>query len=200
MSQLFETIKIFNGKIFNLQYHNRRMNNSRKILLGLENEIDLSEFIRIPEKFRSSLVKCKVVYSDEIQSIDLSEYRIRKIDSLKIVECNDIVYDHKFLNREKLDELKVKNVQSPSQDILIVKNGMITDTSYSNVVLFNGTNWFTPSTSLLKGTKRASLLDENQIHETEIKLKDLKNYQKIKLINAIIDLDESPEIYLESVI
>lgn len=200
MSQLFETIKIFNGEIFNPHYHNRRMNNSRKILFGLEDEIDLSEFIIIPEKFRSGLVKCKVIYSDEIQSIEFSEYQIKKINSLKIVECNDIVYDHKYLNREKLEELKAKNINFASQDILIVKGGIITDTSYSNVVLFDGSKWLTPSTPLLKGTKRASQLDAGRICEEEIKLKDLKKFAQLKLINAMIELDESPAISIQSII
>jgi len=200
MSQLFETIKIFNGKIFNLQYHNRRMNNSRRILFGLKTEFDLSQFIVIPEKFKNGLIKCKVIYSDEIESVEFSEYHIKNINSLKVVECNDLVYDHKFLNRDKLEELKRINTKSDSQEILIVKNGFITDTTYSNVVLSDGTKWFTPSTPLLKGTKRTSLIDKGVIHEEEIGLKDLKKFSYLKLINAMIDLDESPEIYLESVI
>jgi 4-amino-4-deoxychorismate lyase len=176
------------------------MNSSRRILFRSSSEIDLLKFIIIPEKFRSGLIKCRVIYSEEIESVEFSEYQIKKIDSLKIVECGDFIYDHKFLNRNKLDELKRGNTKSDSQEILIIKNGLITDTSYSNVAFYDGTKWFTPSTPLLKGTKRASLIDEGLLHEEEIRLKDLKKFSQLKLINAMIDLDESPAINIQSVI
>ncbi len=200
MSLLFETIKIFNGEIFNPHYHNRRMNNSRRKLFASQSEINLFSQIKIPKDFKLGLVRCRVIYSREIEKIEYFDYQPRKIDSLKIVECDDIIYDHKLLNRNKLEELKRENAKSDSQEILIVKNGMITDTSFSNVVLSDGTKWFTPSTPLLKGTKRASLIDSGLIYEQEISLKDLRNFTHIKLINAMIELDESPAIEIQSVI
>lgn len=200
MYQLFETIKIFNGEIYNVEYHNRRMNNSRNALFGCRDEIDLSVHIEAPNEFRSGLIKCNVIYSNKIESTKFFRYQMRKINSLKIVECDDIVYDHKFLNRNKLGELKRKNTKSDSQEILIVKNGFITDTSYSNVVLSDGTKWFTPSTPLLKGTKRFSLINSGLIHEEEISLKDVKKFTQIKLINAMIDLDDTTAIDIQCVI
>lgn len=199
MYQLFETIKIFNGKIYNVEYHIRRMNNSRNALFGCRDEIDLSAHIRVPTEFRSGLIKCNVIYSNKIESIQFFSYQMRKINSLKIVECNEIVYDHKFLNREIFEELKIKSGCSISQNILIVKDGRITDTSFSNVVLFDGTKWVTPSRPLLKGTKRASLLDGGLIYEEEIRVKDLHLFTQIKLINAMLDLDDSPAIDIQCV-
>lgn len=199
MYQLFETIKIFNGEIFNLKYHNRRMNHSRGILFDSSEKIDLSRLIIIPKEFRNGLIKCKVIYSDKIEGIEFSNYRLRNTTSLKIVACNEIEYGHKFLNREIFEELKIKSGCSISQEILIVKNGLITDTSISNVVLFNGTKWLTPTKPLLNGTKRASLIDSGLIFEEEIRVKDLHLFTQIKFINAMIDLDNSPAIEIQCV-
>lgn len=199
MYQLFETIKIFNGKIYNVEYHNRRFNASRKKLFDCREENDVSTYISVPNDFKSGLVKCKLIYSDKIESIQFFSYQIRKINSLKIVACNEIEYGHKFLNREIFEELKIKSGCSISQEILIVKNGLITDTSISNVVLFNGAKWFTPTKPLLKGTKRASLLDSGLIFEEEIRVKDLHLFTQIKLINAMIDIDDNPAIDIQCV-
>ncbi len=50
-------------------------------------------------------------------------------------------------------------------DILIIKNGLLTDTSFSNIILFDGEKWITPDTYLLNGVKRRRLLENNEIIE-----------------------------------
>ena len=76
-----------------------------------------------------------------------------------------------------------------------MKNGLITDTSYANIVFWDGQNWLTPSTPLLAGTKRARLLHESKIKEAEIRVDDLIKYEKARIINALNDLDDSQDIY-----
>jgi 4-amino-4-deoxychorismate lyase len=75
-------------------------------------------------------------------------------------------------------------------DILIVKNGLITDTSYSNVAFFDGQLWFTPHQPLLPGTARARLLHEGCLQEAKITLTDLHRFEKCSLINAMLPLGE----------
>jgi 4-amino-4-deoxychorismate lyase len=43
-------------------------------------------------------------------------------------------------------------------DIIIVRNGFVTDASYANLIFRKGDEWFTPATFLLAGTMRAFLL------------------------------------------
>ena len=50
-----------------------------------------------------------------------------------------------------------------------VKNGRLTDTSYSNIALFDGNRWVTPAHPLLKGTMRQSLIDKGLLKEKGIK-------------------------------
>lgn len=75
-------------------------------------------------------------------------------------------------------------------DILIVKHGLLTDTSIANIALFDGTHWYTPRQPLLKGTKRAFLLDEGILMEKELRCEDLPAFSTIRLFNAMIEWGE----------
>jgi 4-amino-4-deoxychorismate lyase len=59
--------------------------------------------------------------------------------------------------------------------------------------------WFTPAFPLLKGTKRQYYLENGVILEKEIKISDLHQYKMARLINAMIDLDESDDIPVEHI-
>jgi len=194
---LFETIRIQDGVIYNLKRHSQRMNHSRKLLLGCKDFIDLKNFITIPEAFSKGKIKCKVVYSAEIENISFEPYTPRSIHSLKLIDCNSIIYNHKFCDRKLLDELRRKRDQC--DEILIVKNGSITDTSFSNIVFFDGLNWVTPLRPLLHGTMRSYLLAEGYILEKEISVNDLRYYQKARLINAMLPLDSGSDIEIDNI-
>ena len=189
MSLLFETIKVANGKPLNISYHNERINRSRKELFHCKSELDLAELIKIPDNHSDVIYKCKVIYSDDIQKIEWARYSPRKIELLKLVYSDHIEYPYKYLDRKMFTKLlQLKNCRA-AEDILIVKHERITDTSYSNVVLFDGKEWYTPQFSLLKGTKRAKLINEKIITEKDILAEELKYYEKIILINAMLDFD-----------
>ena len=72
-------------------------------------------------------------------------------------------------------------------EILITRNGLLTDTSIANIALFNGKEWHTPKHPLLKGVQRAALIDKHLIREKEITVDQLFNYSQICLFNAMID-------------
>ncbi len=188
MSLLFETIKIDNGKVCNIDYHNERLNRSRRELFGSSNNVNLEDIIVIPEQMQLHVARCKVVYDDEIRKIEFFSYQPREISSLKLVECNDIDYSHKYEDRTKLNELFGQ--RGGADDILIIKNGFVTDTSTANIVFYDGKRWITPSTPLLPGTQRARLMKEGIIVEKEIKMNDLEQFEKAVLINAMVEFNE----------
>lgn len=197
MSRLVESIKVLNKKLYNIAYHNIRMNNSRAELFNVKGQIDLGKIISLPDDLSNELYKCRVIYSQEIINIDFQRYKKKKIDCLQIVNDNEISYSHKFEDRTKFEKhLR----ESKSDEILIIKNGLVTDTSFSNVVFFDGAKYFTPSSPLLKGTKRAKLIAESIINEEEIKLKDIQKFKFIYLINALLDLNEENKIPIENII
>lgn len=191
MSRFIESICILDGKIRNLAFHQARMNRSRYKLSGIDEEIDLEKFIISSQIPSIGKYKCRIVYNEKIESIEFIPYKIRTIHSIKLVENNEIEYRYKFLDRQAFELLS----DSVTEDeILIVQNGRITDTSYSNVIFFDGENWITPTTFLLNGTMRQHLLKSNQIIEKEIDASHLSDFISFKLINAMMDFNESREL------
>ena len=72
-------------------------------------------------------------------------------------------------------------------DVLIVRNNLLTDTSIANVALEKEGVWYTPRTPLLKGTKRALLLEQGVLTECDIPSDEISSYSHIALFNAMID-------------
>jgi len=196
MSRLIESIKLFDRKLWNIEYHNERMNRSRRELFNAEDELDLSLIIKIPEGLSNNLFKCRVVYTEKILDVEFHPYIPRPVKKLNIVHDDNLDYSYKYEERSKIQKHLCNAVDS---EILIVKNGFVSDTSYSNVVFSDLTDLFTPATPLLKGTKRASLLDSGKIREKEIRLADLPKYKYVYLINALLDIDEELRIPVENI-
>ena len=196
--RFFETIRVEGNKLANLVYHQKRMDKARLEVLGLRFPIDLNKEIIIPKDLSGQILKCRVSYSDKIEKIEFETYQPRKIQSLKIISDDNIEYNYKFSDRKKLNNLLTQ--KGDCDEILIVKNGLITDTSFSNVVFYDGIKFVTPSLPLLKGTMRQKLLDMGKITEKTIGLQDLKNFQSAFLINAMLDLDEAVEIRMEDIV
>lgn len=197
MSRLLESIKVYNKRLYNIEHHNVRMNNSRAELFNTREQIDLSKIISLPDDLSNELYKCRVIYSEEIISVEFQRYKEKKITSLQLVRDDDIIYTHKYEDRTEIE----KHLSAAKADeILIIKNGFVTDTSYSNVVFFDGTKYFTPSSPLLKGTKRAKLIADGTIQEEEIRLNDIQKFKFVYLVNALLDLKEVNKIPIEKII
>ncbi len=179
--QLFlETIKIINGIPQNLEFHNQRLNYTRQYFNPQSNLIDLKQFI-IPAS-TNGIYKCRVIYANTIEDIQYSSYTERQFKTFETVIANDIDYKFKYLNREALNQLQSQT----ADDILIIKNGFITDTSIANVAFYDGKKWITPTTPLLKGTTRARLLKQKTIIAAPIRLEEIKKYSKMALMNALL--------------
>lgn len=180
---LFETIKVENGFVFNLPYHQRRLDRSYKAIFKKECPFNLRKIISIPSIFSKGTYKLRFLYNSEKYKLELLPYKRRIIKSLKIVDGKEVDYAFKFLDRKPLNMLY--SLKGKHDDILIIKNGYITDTSIANIMFFDGNKWFTPSTPLLKGTCRENMLKHGKIFEDEIKLDDLYKFKSFCLINAM---------------
>ena len=197
MSLLFETIRLQDGVLQNLEYHNERLNQSRKSLYKSTDTIDLEQLIQIPASGKKGLIKCRVSYSREIKTIEFELYVPHVVKSLRMIEANTISYNYKYTNRGRINELLTKRERF--DEILIIKNGFVTDTSYSNIIFFDGTKWVTPSTPLLHGTMRSFLLKNEIISEMKIKVPDMKQFQKARLINAMNPFESGKDIKIEKI-
>jgi 4-amino-4-deoxychorismate lyase len=173
----FETIKCDNGNVFYLNYHQKRIINT----IGLN--INLSEYIYPPTR---KLLKCKVIYNDNgILDVNYALYIPKDIKIFKFIFDNNIVYDKKTLQRDNIN--KLYNQKDIADEIIIVKNNLITDTSIANIAIFDGSNWITPKNPLLNGTTRDRLIDENKIIQKDITIKQFRKAKQIALLNAMIE-------------
>lgn len=135
------------------------------------------------------LFKARVVYGEHgVEAVEYAPYTMRKIASLQVVTDETIEYNFKSTNRSRLNALSAR--KGNCDEIIIVKHGLVTDTSFTNLAIYNGSHWITPKQPLLLGTKRASLLEHGIIQEADITLQDLKNAQSIRLFNAMIEFGE----------
>jgi len=174
-----ETIKAFDGVVFHLAYHQSRLEET----LGHRSTV-LKDILNPPKK---GLYRCRVVYSEDSCEVNYIKYTKKNIESLKLIYDDSLEYSKKFENREALNTLLEK--KESCDEILLVKNGLITDTTIANIALFDGEVWLTPKRPLLHGTCRARLLDEGKIFAVDIKATELNRFKKIALMNAMIDFD-----------
>ena len=188
MYQFVETICVKDGEPRNLTLHAERLNRTMRAFFPESKAIYEHELLTdIPNV--QGLQKARVVYDENgITERSFAPYSIRKINSIAIVEGNDISYSWKSTDRSALMRLREK---APDYDeVIIIKNGCVTDTSYTNLCFFDGKEWLTPDTPLLRGTMRQKLLDEGIIREARILKTDLHKFQSVSLINAMMPLGE----------
>ena len=177
---LLETIKIVEGKIANLLYHQDRCDQSRQTLFQSTDILDLASVIEPPQ---TGLYRCRILYAEKVHSIEYIPYKPKEINSLKIVPSS-IDYDLKYANRAAFNALLESNKEV--DEVIIEKNGCLTDITVANIAFYDGEQWYTPVNPLLKGTMRAKLIDEAFLQKREIRKEDLDNYTQVALINAMI--------------
>lgn len=197
MSRLIESIKLLNGEFHNLFYHEQRMRNSLRNLFGVHEPINLKEFLNGFQFPKEGLYKCRIVYDDKSREVEFLPYAPKVINTLKLVDGGDISYEYKYEDRSELDNLYAR--RGTCDDILIIKDDQVTDSSFSNIVFKRNGKWFTPSSMLLSGTMRQYLLDCEVIREEKIRKRDISSFESFKLINAMLGF-EGPEINISNII
>ena len=179
-----ETIKVEDGLIKNLELHIERARATAMKFFGVEKEYKFGELLSHEELGKASgIYKLRVVYSKEILNFSFEPYRMREIHTLRAVDGSGVDYSFKYESRGGIEALFEQ--RGNCDDILIIKDGFVTDTSYCNFICSDGSGLYTPSTPLLKGTKREQLLREGVIKERDIRIEDLKKYSEFYLINAM---------------
>ena len=129
--------------------------------------------------------------------MQFSFYRPQNISNLKLIEAS-INYDYKSTDRDRLEHLK--NLAFPADEVLIVNDGKISDTSFSNIIFRKDMRWLTPDSPLLAGVMREYLLNEGMIEEISISTEDLKMFDAFMLINAMLTFDESRALPIKNII
>lgn len=187
MYLLFESIRFEDGEFHNLDLHQARVNRTFSKLFSGYEPVNLESIVR-EIKPVEGVYKCRISYNHESNAIKLSPYTKNPPSSLKIVTHNSIKYDFKYEDRTELDRLY--KLRSGKDDILIVKNQQITDTSYGNICLAKNGKWFTASQPLLHGTQREYVIREKLVLEKDIFMDDLFSFEQFMVINAMLPFDK----------
>ncbi|WP_370089096.1 aminotransferase class IV [Ekhidna sp.] len=187
--RFIESILLKNGEYVNLSLHQQRVDRVFQHFASSDKSHDLHRIL--PDLKLEGTYKARLVYDMDTEEaeydLEFSEYRARKITSLEVVHSPPFDYSMKFEDRSKINAL-VK--RSKADDVIIAIDNQITDGSYFNLVFWDGNNWITPATPLLRGVRRTQLLQEGKIKEAPVQVSDLGAFEKVSLINAMLDLGD----------
>ncbi|WP_101775691.1 aminotransferase class IV family protein [Pasteurella oralis] len=189
MFPLFETIAITNSKIQNLALHQQRYINSLKQFYGKNtlNIHDFSEIIQIQTALiqtqHAPLIRCRIDYNATELQVQYFAYQRKTYRTFQPVICDEIDYGLKYADRTYLNQLLQQ--KGDCDEIMIIKQGKVTDCTIGNLIFRQGEVWVTPDTPLFAGTQRAKLLAANKIQQRTILLEDIATFDEVRLINAL---------------
>lgn len=178
ISPAFETIKADEGVLQHIGYHQARFDKTRQECFGSVDKINLSTILLPPKNLTC---RVRVEYTHEILHVTYIPYLPRQINSFCIVE-SDLNYTYKWSNREEINALLVEDYD----DIIIVKNGLLCDTSIANVALLCEGVWVTPKEPLLRGVTRQRLIDSGFLQVGNLTIESLQKMEKFAIMNALI--------------
>ncbi|MBT3174908.1 MAG: hypothetical protein HN336_08660 [Lentimicrobiaceae bacterium] len=197
--KLLETIKYQNGRFFNLKYHQERMDRSYLFTYNHNNPINLNRSLEESNlPLSQNPYKCRVTYDNNGHQIEFVKYEFPQINSLKLVVDDDIEYNIKYSNRTALENLF--NRRGNADDIIIVKDGLITDSSYANLLFYNGKTWVTPAKPLLAGTQREYLLHKGIIDIDHIRPSHIINFKIVRMVNSMMSFEDKVDIKISDLV
>ncbi|HOI87430.1 MAG TPA: aminotransferase class IV [Lentimicrobium sp.] len=197
MSPLFETILVVDGVAQNLSWHAARVASSSEALWGMR--AVLQEALLIPPSgFETGSVRCRINYAAGEQTAVWVPHIHRPVNSLRLLTDDGMDYPYKYCDRRDLDRLFAR--RGMCDDVLIVRNGRITDTSIANLLLKSGNKWYTPVHPLLQGTCRARLLAEGIAEEAGIRAGDLHLFSRVLTVNALRGFRESEAFSIHRIV
>jgi 4-amino-4-deoxychorismate lyase len=195
MSQFFESIRVKDGIAEQLGFHQLRVNRTLKAFDASNHSIELASIVQQLVLPADSLFKLKISYdlNGNYQSA-FTPYQYKQIQNFALVDIKEQSYDYKFSNRDWINEALI---QSGKDEIMMHDGGLIKDCSYTNIVFYDGVNWYTPAVPLLEGTQRAKLIEEGIIQPKALYVQDIPNFKKFKCINAMLDWNTALEYKIE---
>lgn len=191
-----DVICVENGEFLRLDYHQRRVSDTCNRFY--QSDLSLSQVTAaLPASARRGRYKCRVVYGSAVESVEFAEYHPKKVETVALVYDDSVDYGYKYLDRSALTRLVEA---SGADDVVIVKNGVITDSSFCNLVFEDAAgNRFTPSEALLKGTYRQWLIDNRLVKAKTIRPADLSGYVYVYFVNAMRSLDNCTKLRVADV-
>lgn len=187
MSRFIETIRVEGGVIQHLERHQDRVTRTLShhgvsVIPSLAVELEKLP-INLPGR-----VRLRIEYDTKgLFEIGFFPYMRKQIDDLRIVHIFPPDYRYKYADRAWINALVEK---SDADEILMIRDGNVTDTSIANVTFYDGSTWLTPKEPLLMGTERSRLLNMGVIKESVITIRDISSFSGFRLINAMLPWED----------
>ena len=197
LPRLFESIRLADGATPLLDYHQARMDRTRRALFAKSPVIRLKKVLAELDLPERGLYKVRIEYDRAVLKTEILPYTPKVITSLRTVNADDVRYGKKFSDRAAIQACYAQ--RGDADDVLMIQRGHLTDASYANVALYDGNYWYTPAYPLLRGTRRAQLLDEGILRASVIRERDLVHFERIRLINGMLPWGEGMDIGMERV-
>ncbi len=196
MPPFLETICIKDGHPQHLEWHQRRVDDTLKHFypaLAYEDvSFQLTDILASCAIPPVGIYRCRIVYDINSISVEFFPYEFRPVQSLRLIEApSGYDYRYKYDDRKVLDDLFAQ--RGDADDILITRDGWITDTSIANIAFRKDDRWYTPSMPLLAGTTWKRLVATSILIPRPIHQSDLSHYDAFKIFNAMNDWDETSE-------
>lgn len=185
MYPLFETLLIKQNEVQNIALHQARYERSLRQFYGKSavNIFNLSAAIQPPEHLKAQLLRCRIEYDRHNLNLQYAPFSPKTYRTFQPVICDHIDYGLKYTDRSLLNTLFQQ--RQGCDEIIIIKQGKVTDCSIGNLIFRQGEQWFTSVSPLLQGTQREKLLQQGIIQECEILAKDIDLFDEIRVVNAL---------------
>ncbi len=185
--QFVETIRVVDGVAQNIDLHQRRMDATMAHFAPQANRLTINQSAIV---CGDGVWKARIVYTPETGHVtyESAPYTLRPLHTLRLLTDDDIDYKYKSTDRHLLQRLH--DACTDADDALIVRRGLVTDTTYANVAIWDGSRWLTPAEPLLRGTRRAALLRNGKIFEADIRASSLTRTTHIMVFNAMIEPEQ----------
>ena len=150
----------------------------------------LEECITVPENCLSGKVKCRILYDAHHFGLHYSGYDLKPPSSLKLVHISSAEdYRYKYADRSLLTELFEQ--REDADDVLIIREDWVTDTSIANIAFIKNGSWYTPSIPLLAGTTWKRLISERILIPRPINQLEIQTFEGFKIFNAMVSFEAS---------
>lgn len=188
MSRFLETICIRDGQPMHLAWHQRRVDATLKAFYPKEytepDAFPLFEILLSCSFPTAGACRCRIEYDLNALSVEFFPYESRTVSTLQLIEApSGYDYRYKYVDRKVLEDLFAQ--RGDADDVLITRDGWITDTSIANITFRKDDRWYTPSMPLLAGTTWKRLVASGTLIPRPIHQNDVKRFDVFKVFNAL---------------
>lgn len=174
------------------------MDQARRALFPKSPVLKLAPLLAELDIPQTGLYKLRVEYSDRILMTEIVPYSIREVRAIKVIKADHLDYRRKYSDRTGINDLY--DQRKNCDDILMTNRGYLMDMSYANIALHDGFHWYTPSYPMLRGVRREKLISEDRVRPAIIRDRDLLNFKKLRMMNAMMGWEEAPEVSIAALV